>query len=111
MNASNPVLYIFAISHYCEKARWALDYLDIDYELVHVAPGEHGRIARKLGAPNTHVPYLSLDGHVIQGSANIIDWADSVTSSTEKRLTHDAEREQCVQIEKRLDDRAISVVV
>ena len=30
---SKPVLNIFRISHYCEKARWALDYLDIDYEL------------------------------------------------------------------------------
>jgi len=26
-----PRLYIFPISHYCEKARWALDYLNVDY--------------------------------------------------------------------------------
>jgi len=26
-----PVLKIFSISRYCEKARWALDYCKVDY--------------------------------------------------------------------------------
>jgi len=73
MPSITPVLYVFAISHYCEKARWTLDYLGIDYELRHVAPGEHGQIAKKLGAPRTSVPYLSTGDEVIQGSADIID--------------------------------------
>jgi len=106
MNAPKPVLYIFAISHYCEKARWALDYLGIDYDLQHVAPGEHGQIAKKLGAPGTSVPYLSVGGKIVQGSADIIDWADGTTSSPEKRLTPDANLDECLQIEKRVDDIA-----
>lgn len=106
MPSSTPVLYIFAISHYCEKARWALDYLGIDYELRHVAPGEHGQIAKKLGAPRSSVPYLSTGEQVIQGSADIIDWADKVTPSKTKRLTPDADREKCLQVEKRIDDIA-----
>jgi glutathione S-transferase len=106
MPASTPALYVFAISHYCEKARWALDYLDIDYDLRHVAPGEHGQIARNLGAPHSYVPYLCVEGQVVQGSADIIDWADNATSSTEKRLTTDAVQEECARIEKRLDDIA-----
>ena len=101
-----PILYVFAISHYCEKARWALDYLGIQYELRHVAPGEHAQIARKLGAPNTHVPFLAAGGQVIQGSADIIDWAENATSSTEKRLTPDGDRDECARIEKRIDDIA-----
>jgi glutathione S-transferase len=103
MNESTPVLYIFAISHYCEKARWALDALGVDYELRHVAPGEHIEIAKKLGAPRSSVPYLSLDGQVIQGSADIISWAEKVSSS-DTSLTPDAEA--CEQIEKRIDDIA-----
>ena len=103
MNSSKPALYIFAISHYCEKARWALDYLGIDYELKHVAPGEHMQIAKELGAPRTSVPYLSVDGQVIQGSADIIDWADTATTSKDKRLTPDVDRDVCLQIEKRVD--------
>ncbi len=103
MSSSAPILYVFAISHYCEKARWALDYLGIDYKLRHVAPGEHRQIAHKLGAPRSSVPYLSADGQVIHGSAAIIDWADAATSSKQKRLTPDAGRAACRQIEKRID--------
>lgn len=106
MSSPKPVLYVFAISHYCEKARWALDYLGIDYALQHVAPGDHIQVARKLGAPRTSVPYLGANGHVIQGSADIIDWADDATSSKEKRLTPDANRDECLQIEKRIDEIA-----
>ena len=103
MAETTPVLYVFAISHYCEKARWALDYLGVDYELRHVAPGEHGEIAKKLGAPQSSVPYLAIDGRVIQGSADIISWAEKESSSG-KSLTPDAEA--CAEIEQRIDDVA-----
>ena len=103
MTSVKPVLYVFAISHYCEKARWALDALGVDYELRHVAPGEHMEIAKKLGAPRSSVPYLSLDGQVIQGSADIIGWAQKVSSS-DTALMPDAEA--CEKIEKRIDDIA-----
>jgi glutathione S-transferase len=103
MSSSKPVLYVFAISHYCEKARWALDYLDVDYELRHVAPGEHMEIAKALGAPRSSVPYLSLDERVIQGSADIVSWVESVSPSG-KSLTPDAAA--CEKIEKRIDDAA-----
>lgn len=99
MRTNTPVLYVFAISHYCEKARWALDHFGIDYELRYVAPGEHGEIARKLGAPKSSVPYLSLDGRVIQGSANIISWAEEKSGSTPFSAA-------CGEIERRIDDVA-----
>lgn len=91
-----PVLYVFAISHYCEKARWALDFLDIDYTLRHVVPGEHAAIAKKLGAPKSFVPYLTVDGGVIQGSANIISWAAAKTGATTFST-------DCDEIESRID--------
>ncbi len=103
MSATKPVLYVFAISHFCEKARWALDVLGVDYELRNVAPGEHMEIAKKLGAPRSSVPYLSLDGQVIQGSGDIVSWAEGVSSS-EISLTPDPEA--CDQMEKRIDDIA-----
>lgn len=99
-----PVLYIFAISHYCEKACWALDYLDIDYEITHLAPGIHRQIAKQLGAPRSALPILVADGQLVQGSAEIIDWADAAASTDSKCLTPDTAREQCLEIEKRLDD-------
>jgi len=106
MTSNKPVLYIFAISHYCEKARWALDYLGIDYQLRFVAPGEHAQIASKLGAPVSSVPFVNVADTVIQGSANIISWAEQQPGKEEKRLTPDAELARCADIEKRIDEVA-----
>ncbi len=106
MLMSKPVLYVFAISHYCEKACWALDYLDIDYEISHVAPGLHRLIAKKLGAPGSSLPILVAEGQLVQGSAEIIDWADAAASTDSKRLTPNNAREECLELEKRLDDVA-----
>lgn len=102
---SRPVLYVFAISHYCEKARWALDFLGVDYELRHLAPGLHFEVARKLGAPGSSVPWLTWRDGVVQGSGEIIDWAESQAADPAKTLrpdpAHDAE---CRALEKRLDE-------
>lgn len=101
---TKPLLYIFAISHYCEKARWALDYLEIDYELRHLPPGVHISILRKLGATRSALPILVADGEVIEGSSRIIDWADTRARSSEKCLTPVDNSATCGEIEKRLDD-------
>lgn len=101
-----PTLYIFAISHYCEKARWALDYLGIEYALRYVAPGEHMTIAKQLGCPGSSVPYLEIKKRVIQGSADIITWAESTRSSNGKRLTPGTGINEAAAIEKRIDDIA-----
>ena len=46
-------LYQFAISHYCEKIRWALDYKGLNYETVNLLPGQHVKTIRKLtGGPD-----------------------------------------------------------
>lgn len=101
---TKPTLYIFAISHYCEKARWALNYSNIDYEINHLAPGQHRKIARKLGASNSSLPILVVDGKVVQGSAKIIEWADDSASNDKTSLIPDSVREKCLALEKRLDD-------
>lgn len=101
---SKLVLYVFAISHYCEKARWALDYLDIDYELRFLAPGIHRETAKTLGLRGSSLPILVAGEHVVQGSAEIIDWADATAAIASNRLTPDTAREDCLAVEKRLDD-------
>ena len=102
-----PTLYVFAISHYCEKARWALDHYDIAYALEHLAPGKHAEVAKQVGAPGTSVPWLVADGELVHGSAAILDWAGAHASgaapSLEPAPEHAAE---CRAIEERLDDVA-----
>lgn len=66
----------FPHSHYCEKARWALDHKGVLYQRVSVMPGLHLKRIRKI-APDSSVPVL-LDGErVIQGSSQIIDYLDA----------------------------------
>ena len=68
-------LYTFPISHYSEKARWALDYKSVDYDPVHLLPGPHVLTIKRL-AKHTTVPVLS-DGDVhVQGSSEIIDYVE-----------------------------------
>jgi glutathione S-transferase len=38
-------LYQFQFSHFCEKARWALDYKDLPYTCKNLLPGLHTRVA------------------------------------------------------------------
>ena len=101
---NTPTLYVFSISHYCEKARWALDYRGIDYELRYLAPGEHIEVAKRLRVPRSSVPYLVNGDRVIQGSAEIINWAESLPSANGPRLTPDFDIEAAVEIETRADD-------
>lgn len=76
-----PQLYVFAISHYCEKARWALDYLGVEYEIKYLAPGLHAERMMSLGAGDTSLPALVYDGSLIQGSSDIISWAESAPNN------------------------------
>lgn len=101
---AKPVLYVFSTSHYCEKARWALDYLAIDYQVKYLAPGLHMLIAKRLGARRSSLPILKAGGQLIQGSSDIIHWAEATASDNSKCLTPDNQRQQCLDIEKRLDD-------
>ena len=66
-------LYTFAVSHYCEKARWALDLGGVDYREVRWAPGPHVLAARRFGAGSS-VPILRCVDGVVQGSGAIVDW-------------------------------------
>ncbi|MEZ5492984.1 MAG: glutathione S-transferase N-terminal domain-containing protein [Gammaproteobacteria bacterium] len=74
---TSPTLFVFAISHYCEKARWALDRAGISYRLKYLAPGLHRRTAKKLGARYSSVPILLAGKTLQQGSSAILDWAES----------------------------------
>lgn len=66
-------LTTFLISHFSEKARWALDSAGISYEERRLLPGLHMLVTRRL-AKRSSVPILEHDGRVIQGSGKIIDY-------------------------------------
>jgi glutathione S-transferase len=84
---ARPRLITFGISHFCEKARWALDWHGITYKEVSWPPGVHRILARRCGAQGATLPIV-LDGEaVIQGSGAIVDWADQQAQDHARRLT------------------------
>ncbi len=75
-------LYQFSFSHFCEKARWALDYKGVQYATKNVLPGLHVRVRKKFAVGKTCVPVLvEDDGTAIQESAAIIDHLDAKYTS------------------------------
>ena len=61
------VLLQFPISHYCEKARWVLDYKRLPYRIHNQLPGSHAFTNLRLTGRTT-VPLLIEDGRGISGS-------------------------------------------
>jgi glutathione S-transferase len=68
---SAPVLWHLEISHFNEKARWALDYKGVPHVLKPLTPGFQEFKARRLRAGRTS-PILELDGRAIGDSTAII---------------------------------------
>ena len=92
------------MSHFCEKACWALNFHGIEHDIKLIPVGLHVFKAKRLGVPSTTVPILVVDEQVIQGSDQIIDWAESRSES--KTLIPNGDIDRCLEIEKRLDDIA-----
>lgn len=73
--AGTRVLVTIPISHYCEKARWALDRADLPFEERPHVQGVHQLAARRAGGGTT-VPVLICEDGVLAESADIVAYAD-----------------------------------
>ena len=67
-----PVLWHLKVSHYNEKARWALDFKRVPHVRIAAEPGRHRAIAERLTGGKT-LPVLALDGTAIGDSTRIIE--------------------------------------
>ncbi len=90
----------FPHSHFCEKARWALDFKGIPFARQPLFPGWHIRVVRKI-APRTTVPVLLDADQVVQGSGAIISYLDARFPA--KPLTIPGEEARILAFEAELD--------
>jgi glutathione S-transferase len=67
-----PVLWHLEVSHYNEKARWALDYKGVPHVRRAAVPGRHAAIAKRLTSGRTF-PVLVLRHEAIGDSTRIIE--------------------------------------
>jgi glutathione S-transferase len=96
-------LVTIPISHYCEKARWALERAGIAYREERHIQGIHMFMAKRAGGGIT-TPVLVTPERSIGESEDILHWVDERTPA-EHRLfpPADPERDEVLAISRRLD--------
>jgi glutathione S-transferase len=94
-------LYEIFWSHFCEKARWCLDYKRISYTLVAVNPLTR-REARALGVRGD-VPVLRDGARVLDGSAAIAAYLEDTYPDPPLLPIDPMARRTVLQIERRCD--------
>jgi glutathione S-transferase len=97
-------LITIPISHYCEKARWALDRAGIGYCEERHIQGVHRVAARRAGGGST-VPVLVTPERVIAESSDILAWADARTAPEHRLTAAGGEDGDLHAICARLDER------
>jgi glutathione S-transferase len=100
-----PTLVTIPFSHFCEKARWALDHARVAYREEGHVPGLHRRAVKRASGKAGSVPVLMLDGDgVLEDSQRIVRWADARATSDRKLLpTGGRERDDALAFERHLD--------
>jgi glutathione S-transferase len=86
--SQKPVLVTIPISHYCEKARWALDRAGVAYEERRHLPALHRVAVRRAGGRTAPV-LVCPEGEVIGESADIVAWADARAVDDRARIAVD----------------------
>lgn len=94
-------LYTFNLSHFSEKARWALDYEGIPYQEKVLLPGPHQLTTRRI-AKKTEVPVLEHDGRYVQGSGAILDYIADRLGGT-KLVPAEEARARTLELEREAD--------
>ncbi len=93
------------ISHFCEKARWALDRAGLTYVEERHLQVIHVFAARRAGGGRTVPVFVTESGTVLADSTDILRWADAHVSS-DLRLYPDGELgAQAAALETRLDEQ------
>jgi glutathione S-transferase len=96
---SPPRLITIPVSHYCERARWALDRADITYVEEGHVPLLHWRAT--LPHRTRTVPVLVTAGAVLRSSSEIVRWADArMTGGMHLYPTDPASRREVEELEE-----------
>lgn len=96
-------LHQFPSSHFNEKARWALDYKHLMHERISYLPGPHMSKIKKLTGGNTSTTPVLETEVVIQGSAQIIDHLEQISTERPLYPTDPDQLKEALEWQSRLD--------
>jgi glutathione S-transferase len=105
-NSQIPRLITIAISHYCEKVRWALDWLNFPYQEESHAPPFHRKHTRFYNG--TTVPVLVTQERNFVDSTEILHYLDSL-SKDKKLYPSDRQLRQEVESLEELFDTQLGI--
>ncbi len=103
MTNALPVLWHLKVSHYNEKARWALDYKGLPHARRAVEAGRHQKVAKKLSGGTT-LPVLELNGKAIGDSTEIIAELERIRPQPALYPADPAERQRALELEDHFDE-------
>jgi glutathione S-transferase len=98
-----PVLYHLEISHYNEKARWALDYKNVPHERRAPTPMLHTVLALAMTRRPT-LPILKLNGKAIGDSTRIIETLEREYPEPPLYPKDGGERRRALELEDFFDE-------
>lgn len=102
--AGPPVLWHIEISHFNEKARWALDWKGVEHVRKAPQPGLHSLHARRLTGGSTF-PVLEIGGQAIADSTRIIAELEAAFPEPPLYPDEPLERERALEIEDFFDEQ------
>lgn len=102
-------LIAFAYSHYCEKARWALERFSIPFTEKRHVPGFHWLFTRPNGA--TSVPVLLTEAGTFTDSTDILHYLDAIAPVSHRLYPADPKLRREVENLENLFDTILGVAV
>ena len=104
--AAKPVLWHIPISHYSEKARWALEHKGVDHVRRAPLPGSHIPIALWMTrGKQITFPVLQVDGRAIGDSTAIIAVLESIHPERALYPVDAEERARAIELEDYFDEQ------
>jgi glutathione S-transferase len=105
MSESKPVLWQIDVSHFSEKARWALAYNEVEHVRRSPMPGAHMAIALwfSRGATKTF-PILQLDGRTITDSTEIVAALEELSPEPSLYPSDPEQRRRALDLEDYFDE-------
>lgn len=105
MSTAKPILWQIQVSHYSEKARWALDYKGIDHVRRTPIPGTHIPIALWLTrGEGMTFPVLQLEGRTIGDSTAIVAALEDLRPDPPLFPAEPARRARALELEDFFDE-------
>ncbi len=94
------------VSHYCEKARWALERHGVPFREERHAPVWHILAVKRAGGGRTVPVLVTPTGEVLADSSDILAWLDERAEPARRLYPDDPDaRAEVVSLEERFDER------